>query len=214
MIRRWHRSACIAAIALAAATCTPTEPDRSDIYGFRLEPQNLVFRWPTGRLPVRYFAQNLGSFPDFVREGITLWESQFLYGEFQGALVSDSSQADVVVTLQGGTPPTAAPNDDPPLPACDGATATPLADPAHLAGPIVIRVRWFNTFAPTDVVNCLARVTAHEIGHSLGLLQHSSENQDLMFATPTVTTPSTRDRSTVQTLYHTTPDILPAAPAQ
>jgi predicted Zn-dependent protease len=47
----------------------------------------------------------------------------------------------------------------------------------------------------------------HEIGHTLGLLQHSTEPTDLMAAQPTARAPSTRDRMTAEVLYHTVPTI-------
>jgi predicted Zn-dependent protease len=101
-------------------------------------------------------------------------------------------------------------NAAPPVPACDGSTSATLLDQNRLAGPLTIRVRWFSGFTATDVANCLARVTAHEIGHSLGLFQHSPIPTDLMFGSPTVRAPSSRDRSTVHLLYHSAPDLQPA----
>jgi predicted Zn-dependent protease len=71
-------------------------------------------------------------------------------------------------------------------------------------------VRWFAGFTPTDIANCLARVTAHEIGHSIGLFQHSNNPGDLMFGVPAVRAPSPRDRSTAQVLYHTKATLVPA----
>jgi predicted Zn-dependent protease len=42
----------------------------------------------------------------------------------------------------------------------------------------------------------------HELGHVLGILNHSSNPLDIMFSNPTVATPSERDRNTVQVMYH------------
>jgi hypothetical protein len=190
--------------------CTVTAPDRVAPYDFRIQPGNKVFSWPLDRLPVQYFAQRIGALPDYVTSGITLWESQFLYGEFEGHVTSDSAHADVLVLLEGGNPPAAATTTAPPVNACDGSTSNAQADATHLAGPIVIRIHWLPGYQPADVANCLARVTAHEIGHSLGLFQHSTDPLDLMFSVPAVTEPSARDRATVEVLYHTTPTLAPA----
>jgi hypothetical protein len=202
---------CIAAAALSGLTaCEVTAPNRSDFYSFRLQPENLAFSWPAERLPVRYFAQTLGPLPDYVRDALRMWNGQFLYGEFEGQLTGDSAHADVWVMLDGGVPPGAALTNDPPTNVCDGSTSANLASSAQLAGPMLIRVRWFSGFPATDVANCLARVTAHEIGHSLGLFEHSTRPTDLMFGVPAVREPSPRDRSTVEILYHTKTDLRPA----
>jgi hypothetical protein len=207
--RTTHQAVACLCVALVLA-CDVTSPDRSDSYGFRLLPENTVFRWPAERLPVRYFASPVGALPDYVRSGLLAWESQFLYGEFDGEVTTDSAGADVRVVIEGGTPPAATLTNDPAVSACDGVTSATLADATHLAAPLVIRVRWFPSFAARDVANCLSRVTAHEIGHSMGLLQHSNDPADLMFGVPAVRDPSARDRSTAELLYHTAPDLQPA----
>ena len=126
---------------LAFAACTVTEPGRPAPYSFRLQPDNPAFHWPAERLPVQYFVQAVGSLPEYVQSGLDLWQSQFLYGEFAGELTNDSAHADVVVLLEGGTPPSSALTADPPVNACDGSTSASLADPSHLSGAIQVRVR-------------------------------------------------------------------------
>jgi phosphoenolpyruvate carboxykinase (ATP) len=49
---------------------------------------------------------------------------------------------------------------------------------------------------------CLALTTTHELGHALGIFQHSDEPSDLMYASPTVPGPSERDLETAEHIYH------------
>jgi hypothetical protein len=46
-------------------------------------------------------------------------------------------------------------------------------------------------------------------GHALGLLKHSPSTLDIMNQTPTVSTPSSTDRRTVEVLYHTAATVAP-----
>ena len=207
-----HRIVWPAALA-ALLGCQLTPPDRPAGYEFRSQPDNLVFRWPADRLPVRYWAEAKGALTDYVDEGIRQWEDQFLYGEFQGARVTDSLRADVQVFLQGTAPPAASLTSAPPVDACDGRTTVTVGTDNRVTLPITVTVRWFAGFTAEQVANCLARVTTHEIGHTLGLLRHSDRATDLMYGSPygqvKVPEPSSRDRAAVQTLYHTTADVNP-----
>jgi predicted Zn-dependent protease len=54
-------------------------------------------------------------------------------------------------------------------------------------------------------------VVIHEFGRALGLLQNSPSPLDIMYITPTVAFPSSRDRRTVEVLYHTTATVVPPA---
>ena len=79
----------------------------------------------------------------------------------------------------------------------------------RLAGPFHVTVDWDVRFADVDVVNCLERLTIHELGHTLGIFSHSSNELDLMFPAPQVRLPSDGDRQTVEILYHTPRTIGP-----
>ena len=186
-----------------------------------------VFRWPSDRLPVRYYADTRGMMPELVSRSVQIWEAQFLYGEFKATLVADSSSADVLVLWQDSVPPDVPPDTAGAVGACDGLTqyiidstaALPprsgtgtmsgIEPPLTMTAPIRVHLRVRPGFTGGQVAACMPRVAAHEMGHTIGILTHSPATTDLMWGTPTTDTPTTRDRNTAQVLYHTAPTIAP-----
>lgn len=215
------RSARLPLLALLAlAGCEgAAAPERQAAYEFDLYGTGLVFHWPPDRLPVRYWvAPDAGVVRDFVATGIARWTDQFLWGEFRGILVEDSATADVLIWVTPSSPPDGDPTDDPPVfGACAGVTSNDTTDPPGpqaLVGPFTVSVTWDDRYSAVDVVNCLERVTIHEIGHTIGLFGHSPNDFDLMNGTPRVATPSPGDRVTAEVLYDTPASILPPAHPQ
>jgi len=195
---------------LLVACSEPTAPDRTAWYSFDFAGD--VFRWPESRVPVRYYADTRSNMRDLVARAIGAWENQLLYGEFSGEMVNDSTVADVIVTWFDSVPPNVPPDSGPPVFACDGVTTlqldsagTALAQPIHTQ----IRITTAQLYTAAQVSACLQRVTIHELGHTLGLLQESPAQQDIMYSAVQVSAPSARDRQTVQVLYHTAPTIAP-----
>jgi hypothetical protein len=192
---------------LATVACSnPQIPDRSLSYGFA-DGFGDIFRWPQGRSPVSYWVQDRGDLRSYVAASLDIWERQFLYGEWSGSLVDDSASADVIVLLAGGTPPDSPLTADPPVRACFGETVGNVVGNG-IEGAITATLFWSNGANPADIANCLSRVTTHEIGHTLGLLDHSPNGDDIMFTNPTVTLPSQVDKNTVQRLYDTEPTLF------
>jgi len=157
---------------LIAACSEPASPLRAAWYPF--DNAGDVFRWTENRLPVRYYADTRSNMRDLVQRAIGSWESQFLYGEFRGELVNDSTVADVIVTWGDSVPLDVPPDAGPPVFACDGRTDVPL-DNAGTAidAPIhtQIRIPTAQLYTAAQVSACLRRVTMHELGHTLGLLR-------------------------------------------
>ena len=168
-----------------------------------------VFRWPSDRLPVRYFADTRGTMPVLVRTSLQAWEDQFLYGEFTGTLVADSNAADVIIIWQDSIPPDVPRDTTGALGACDGVTSYVIDSTGTMTEPIRVQLRVRLGFTEPQVAACMERVAAHELGHTLGILTHSPATTDLMYGTPATKTPTNRDRNTAQVLYHTTSTIEP-----
>lgn len=188
----------------------PTIPSRQAAYAFD-DGFGEVFRWREDRVPVRFFADNRGAMTTLVERSIGVWAAQFLYGEFAGVLWTDSATADVVVVWGGAVPPDVPPDPGAPVNACSGVTRLVIdsASNALDSAIVITATRLAVTATDAQVAACFRRVVTHELGHSLGLLQHSAQSSDLMAGQPLVDTPTARDRVTAEVLYHTTPTIGP-----
>jgi hypothetical protein len=99
------------------------------------------------------------------------------------------------------------------LPQCEGATDfDTVATRFELSVPLHVYVNPLVPSNDPDLARCLRVTTAHELGHSLGIFQHSPDVNDLMFSAPAVDPLSQRDINTVQTLYHFPSDMVPVGP--
>ena len=73
------------------------------------------------------------------------------------------------------------------LPQCDGATdLDTVATRFELRIPLHVYVNPLVATNDPDLARCLRVTTAHELGHSLGIFQHSPDANDLMFTAPAV----------------------------
>jgi hypothetical protein len=197
-------------LAFGVACADPTIPDRQDRYAFD-DGFGEVFHWPAERLPVRYFADARGPMAALVARALGVWEEQFLYGEFAGVLVSDSASADVIVRWGGTVPSDVPPDTGAPVTSCSGVTMLTIDSASNsIEDQIIVTAN--NLLVPVSagqMIACYRRVIAHEVGHSMGLFQHSAQPEDLMAGQPLVERPGPRDRVTAEVLYHTTPTIGP-----
>jgi predicted Zn-dependent protease len=206
-----HRWVAIAFALLGLACDDIAAPLRSDLYEWRLfQPSatgtdTISFHWPQNRLPVRVWVEDTIDLPADISQAIATWRGEFLYHEFDGMVVTDSTNADVIV--RAGPPP------GPKLsvvrlhsalaPQCSGATDVDVSDDHRdLRLPIRIYVDPKSIPDAPGVPECVALTTTHEFGHSLGIFRHSPTPTDLMYADPTVSQPSERDRNTAEVLYH------------
>jgi predicted Zn-dependent protease len=198
--------------AVLVACADIAEPSRSNAYEWRRVVggvDTLSFHWGAGELPVRFWAEDSLNLPSHVQQGIAQWEAAFLYGEFKGTLVSDSSAADVIVRVglapKGGFSIGRLAGM---APECQGATDVELtASGNRIVRPIRIYVDPRIVPGSPGVDECMALTTTHEIGHSLGIFAHSPDPQDIMYSDPIISTISARDRSTAELAYHTPPTL-------
>jgi predicted Zn-dependent protease len=203
--------------AVTALACGDiAAPSRSDWYEWRLEAPSvpgpgldtLSFHWSQDDLPVRVWVEDAEGLPAHMAAAIEVWESTFLYREFQATLVPDSAGADVIVLA--GAPASAARVKrlhSALAPECTGATDLDIdVENRQLRPPIRVFVA---SSLPDDpgIDRCLALTSIHELGHALGIFAHSPNPEDIMFADPDVELPSARDQRTAEAAYHTPPTL-------
>lgn len=212
-------------LACALAACdSPTVPERflRDVYDFRLlTPSAKVLRWPVGTT-VRVFVTNdvdatrTQWLENGLAHAITAWDDAAIYGEVKLAEVKSVAEADVVVAYSSATYPVETSNCVPgggfaytTFCLASGGTQLavfPLRDGSGGKVKFVVTIR---TTAAVDEAT-VRRLLTHEIGHALGIAQHSPKPTDLMYAgTLARDDPSPADRATLQVLYHSAVDITP-----
>ena len=88
---------------------------------------------------------------------------------------------------------------------CSGATDSPIGP--TIALPIHSYV-WSNTGSEVPGLDLCYRITVtHELGHALGILDHSPNIGDVMYAVPVLDGLSDRDRQTIEKAYHTPANV-------
>jgi predicted Zn-dependent protease len=178
---------------------------------------NLVFHWPASYMPVRVYAEPTGELVANVQTAMAVWTNAFRCGELSLTMTTDSSRADIIVRnptlLPAARAETRAVYADSTT-ACHGVTQLTLdSTGTRLSGPMRSYVAAYAGSDSASVASCYHFVTAHELGHALGLLAHSPDPADLMFASPQHLALSAADRYTIQLLYHT-PSKLGPPPRQ
>jgi predicted Zn-dependent protease len=223
----WSPRATILGAALAVLACGDIgAPVRDDLYEWRLfvpfggAIDTIHFHWARDDLPVRVWVaqDDIPELPGLMQRAVDTWEQVFLYGEFRAELVSDSSTADVIVRGTGATAKMTSQGlrlESALAPECNGATDIEVSDDlAELTLPIRIFIAPAAASDDPGLGACLALTSIHELGHALGILAHSPNRTDIMFADPQVELPSEFDRETAEAAYHLPPTIRVVGPAR
>ena len=174
----------------------------------------LSFFWSQNRLPVRIWAEDAAGLPEFAERAIGVWESGFLYREFRGEMVSDSSTADVLIFANSAPNLTLGVHRLHSMaPECSGATDLEVSDDhTQLLTPIRI---FIDPVAPGGPAGHPDLPGAHHdprAGPRARIFQHSPNPDDIMFADPRVEAPSDRDRGTIEAIYHYPPTLEAVRP--
>ena len=210
------------AVAILAACDSPVEPpiDPDDVYGWHLPGTDLTLRWPTGAT-IRVFiepgapAERAAMLVEAFELDVTQWNAASR-GDYH--LEPTASLANAHVVLRWSDTPSVLATAPCAIEPQRGVTTFCLGTPPNRlyrysttngAATNVVMIVTIASFLATDF-SVLRRTVAHELGHVLGLAQHSPISTDLMYGGD-LTTPflTHRDIATVRTLYDTRADITP-----
>ena len=122
-------------------------------------------------------------------------------------IVTDSSTADVVIGFSI-IPAFRSVKLFSMAPGCSGVTSFPPLVGSTITLPFRVRITNQSTDPTSPQAQfCFGITVAHELGHTLGLFQESADPNDLMYGADPTTGPSTRDRNSIQQLYHFPADL-------
>jgi predicted Zn-dependent protease len=193
---------------------------RGEAYEYRLFEardgggvDTLAFHWPRQQLPVRFWLAPDNALRPHLETAISRWEDAFLYGEWRGTIVTDSSSADIHVYNRqpgSGDAPTNLRRLESMAPECRGA----YDFSTNLASTVLLRPMRLYVWSRIagdgpDLQRCYSITTTHEVGHALGIFEHSPSNRDVMFPDPTLDGLSEQDRATAEFLYHNPTTMSP-----
>ncbi|HET9986745.1 MAG TPA: hypothetical protein VFQ38_24425 [Longimicrobiales bacterium] len=218
------RAAAAAGLALLLAACdAPTVPALPGAYTYALPTSGsgTVLRWPSGST-IRVYAEGgdaaaTAALARALDQGAAAWNATMKYGEFRIVAASAIEDADVVLLWTGVALPVETGQCVPDLTGVAVTTFCLATPPTRLepfpikgsaqGGRVKMLVQVLASLA-TDSARARRTVT-HELGHVLGIGQHSPSEADLMNARASAPRLSPADQATVLALYHTRPDVVP-----
>lgn len=175
----------------------------------------LVFRWPSGALPVRiWVAADDPRRPALIR-AIDTWEDALRSNQFRATLVTSPGAADIVLGAQpaGGRGSASRIRLEGVADGCFGFTDFSVdLEAGTLTLPFRIEVTASPGVAAATLLSCYDATVLHELGHALGIFAHSPNANDVMHTDPTRATLSGPDEATVAVLYGTDPTLVPVSP--
>jgi len=148
-----------------------------------------------------------------LERAISMWETLYLYGEFRAELTDDPSGADIVVQ-----------NERPNGKASLGLSLSSMADqcigetdfiPDAVAGTVQLPFEiyvWARLPGDPALTTCYELTVLHELGHAIGIFEHSTDPDDLMSINPTRNGFSERDRATAEAAAHLPTTLVPVRP--
>jgi hypothetical protein len=222
-------TAAAAPLLLSSACTAPTMPGHglNDVYDFRLETTpRAVLRWPVGTTIRVHVAGGTGDRASILEtatdRGVRAWNEEALYGEYRLVRTADITDADVVLRWSDDLAPVDTEGCEPLI--VRAVTTFCLTDPDVTRARLRVfpllpphqdadsRVRMLVTILGTQSLlpERVDRLVAHELGHVLGIGQHSLDARDLMYGgEPGRADPSLRDVASTRVMYHTRADITP-----
>ena len=201
VFRLFTAAALLALAACADVTAPPLQPpayDPTQLSG------GVVYHWPTGTTVAVYVdPTGVGAGVNLAgatSTGMAAWKSALGGNQFAFRLAPSPADADVIVHVSGAPRLVGTAGCDPPVdlaggvtffcPARDSALTLPLLAGA---GPGRVKLDVSINPAATNAINTLDALVTHELGHVVGIGGHSTDAHDVMFAQPSVSTPSQRD---------------------
>lgn len=197
---------------LVASACSEPAAPRVDPPAY--DPTQLtagvLYRWPTGyTVAVFVDPTAVPAGVDFSRAAagaMTAWKQALDGNQFAFRTATSVADADVILHVSSAPrlvglagcaePPTFAGGVTFFCPAADSALTLPLTSGATGRVKVDISINP----AATSAANPLSALVTHELGHAVGIGGHSPDAGDVMFASPSVSTPSARDITTLRWL--------------
>lgn len=193
---------------------SPTEPT-AEPYPWQLVSGSdvITFHWPPASLPVRIWVEDQYDLPARVQAGLVQWRAALTTTQFRATIVTDSATADIIIRADRLASPTfrgASHRLGGRVQSCEGASDIQVDDDlTELVLPVHAYVVPSLDPELPETDACLSRVTTHELGHLLGIYDHSPDAGDLMHSSPTVAAPSAADIATMREVYRSPASLVP-----